>query len=115
MTRALERRAGETMHSMLPLEFEYAGRIPDLLYGYVSVNSQGGNSAFSPSTEQWPTSTEAFVARAEDHQQARRALEGMGFMVLAESPLGIAVAGAPGAFEELTAGTIIRREVLMYA
>jgi subtilisin family serine protease len=97
------------------VEFEYSGRIPDLVYGYASVNSQGGHSAFSPSTEQWPTSTEAFVAREEDHQQARRTLESMGFMVLAESPLGIAVAGAPGAFEELTAGNIIRREVLMYA
>src|SRR5712691_3485659 len=115
MTRALERRAGEMMHSMLPLEFEYAGRIPDLLYGYVSVNSQGGNSAFSPSTERWPTSTEPFVARTDDHQQARRALEVMGFRVIAESPLGISVAGPPGAFEELTGGNVVRHEVLMHA
>src|SRR5258708_26028133 len=95
MTRARERRAGETMHSMLPLEYEYAGRIPDLLYGYVSVNSQGGSSAFSPSTEQWPTSTEPFVARAEDHRQARRALEGMGVTVIADSPFGVSLAGCP--------------------
>lgn len=44
-----------------------------------------------------------------------RNLEQSGFTVLAESPLGFAVSGPPGAYEELTGGTIELRERLLYA
>jgi hypothetical protein len=103
------------MHSVLPLDFEYSGRLPELIFGYISVDSQGGESVFGPTTEQWPESTERFAARPDDHREAGRALEAMGFIILAESPLGIAVAGPPGAYEELTGARVARREVLVHA
>jgi len=39
----------------------------------------------------------------------------MGFSLIAESRLGIAVAGPRGAFEELTGGTVVARERLLHA
>ena len=98
----------------MPEEFESGGLVPDVLLGYVSVRSQGGVSALD-ADQRSLTSTEAFQASVEDHEEARGALESIGFEVVAESQLGKAVAGPPSAFEELTGGTCVTREVLLHA
>src|SRR5712692_2358133 len=103
------------MSSMLPLEFETGGPLPELVHGYVSVVSQGGQSAFSAATETPPARTDPFHATTNDRDEARRVLEKIGFTILAESPLGLAIAGPVGAYEELSGGTVVRRERLMHA
>jgi subtilisin family serine protease len=98
----------------MPEEFESGGQVPEVLMGYVSVQSQGGVSALD-ADQGALTSTEAFQASTGDHEEASSALDSIGLEVVAESRLGKAVAGPPGAFEELTGGTCVTREVLLHA
>jgi subtilisin family serine protease len=93
---------------------EFGGNVPELLFGYVSVQSQGGVSAFE-AEERALASAEQFQASSGDHAEAGRALESAGLEVVAESRLGKAVVGPPGAFEELTGGECVTREVLLHA
>jgi hypothetical protein len=101
---------GDTDISFLPTELESDTKLPDIVIGYVSVRSQGGQSLLDADDL---SSAEAFYGSADDHGEATRAVEGAGLAVLAESRLGYAVAGPPGAFEDLTGGRIEARERLV--
>jgi subtilisin family serine protease len=98
----------------MPEEFESSARVPELLMGYVSVQSKGGISALEAEPPAL-ASAEPFQASETDQQEAGRVLESAGLEVVAESRLGKAVAGPPGAFEELTGGECVTREVLLHA
>jgi len=98
----------------MPEEFESGGPLPELLLGYVSVRSQGGISALEAEPRAL-ASAEPFQASSDDHEEARGALESVGLEVVGESRLGKTVAGPPGAFEELTGGKCVTREVLLHA
>jgi subtilisin family serine protease len=98
----------------IPERFEAGGEVPELLFGYVSVNSKGGVAAIDAEPPAL-ADAEPFRATSEDQGQAESALESVGLEVVAESRLGRAVAGPPGAFEELTGGEVVKREVLLHA
>lgn len=101
------------MNASIPEEMDSAEPVPDVLLGYASVRSQGGTSALD--LERFPDATEQHHGRQADRREASRVLASMGFTIIAESRLGIAVQGAPGAFEELTGGRVVTRERLLYA
>jgi subtilisin family serine protease len=96
----------------LPSEFESAGPVPERLLGYVSVASQGGLSAFEAEEA---AGLEPFFGTTDDHDEAARALEASGLEIIAESRLGKSVVGPPGAYEELTGGTLVTCERLLHA
>jgi hypothetical protein len=96
----------------LPREVETSHRVPDKLYGYVSVNSRGRYSALEAEDL---TDARPFHGTQKDRRAARRAVESVGLTPIADSRLGIAVVGAPGAYEELTGGELVTRELLCYA
>jgi subtilase family protein len=97
--------------SLLPPVIESSNALPEVVVGYVSVRSRGGTSPFDADDLTGP---EAFYGSEDDEREAVRAVEAAGLEVLAESPLGKAVAGPPEAFAELTGGEIVPRERLMY-
>jgi hypothetical protein len=93
----------------LPRILDSSNQIPDVIMGYLSVRSQGGMSFIDAEDL---SSVEPFYGSDSDHREAIRAAESGGLEVLAESRLGLAVAGAPEAFTELTGGELVAREVL---
>ena len=95
----------------MPHMLESASALPEVVIGYVSVRSQGGTSFLDADDL---SDSEAFHGRQEDVSEATRAIEDAGLEVVAESPLGMAVAGSPGAYEELTGGTLTPVELLMH-
>ena len=96
----------------MPEEFDSGAAVPDRVFGYVSISSQGG----IPATEaDLDGDVEAFFADSDDHSEAERILQSAGFEILAESRLGMSISGPPGAFEELTGGQVVTRERLLYA
>jgi len=99
----------------LPAEIESNALRPDTIQGYVSVTSQGNESLFDMRRDTWPTTAEPYHATTRNHNEARRALESMGFEIIAESRIGAAVAGPPGAYEELTGGRVVARERLLHS
>lgn len=98
----------------LPQEMDSNSQLPSAIHGYVSVTSQGGVSPFEAARDATISNSEAFQATAQNRAQARQALESIGFEIIAESRLGTAIAGPPGAYEELTGGTVVTRERLLY-
>jgi subtilisin family serine protease len=106
-------KAGRIM-SILPNEFGSEGPVPGVLVGYLSLRSQGGRSALDVETRQ-VTNAEAFHGSSDDRDEAARIANSVGLEIIAESALGIAVTGTPGAFEELTGGEVVTRERLMHA
>lgn len=103
------------MHSCLPIELESSSPIPEILQGYVSVRSQGGKPVLEASLQDISGGTTPYHASSTDTDAACKALEGIGFTVLATSRIGVAVAGKPGAFEELTGGKLLAFDRLMHA
>jgi hypothetical protein len=101
------------MEFNLPLEYLSDNPVPELIQGYVSV--RGTNSVFGGPTGSLPDSSEAYHAQSTDRDEVRRNLEGSGFTISAESPLGFAVAGNREAFEDYTGGTVEAKERLMQA
>ncbi len=95
----------------MPQTLESSSALPAMVIGYVSVRSQGGTSFLDASDL---SDAEAFHGRQEDAREATRAIAGAGLEVVAESALGMAVAGPPGAYEELTGGTLTPIELLMH-
>ena len=87
--------------------------LPDVIHGYVSVRSQPGTSVLDLDT--LPMTTDGFHAKPADRAEAAKVLESMGLTIIAESPLGFALAGEPGAYEELTGGRVVTTERLMRA
>ena len=104
----LERRLG------LPFETRSDDPPPANVIAYISV--EGAASFFTadaPQSNNKPI--EAYHAPQDRRDTVRKDLEGSGFQILAESRLGFSVSAPPGAYEELTGGTVVARERLMYA
>ena len=101
------------MSSRIPYQKFIQQALPKNMQGYVSVTSKGKKSIFSRKTP--PKSAKAFRATKTDLKEARRTLESTGFEIVAESRLGLAIAGPPQAFEELCDGKVVTFDRLMYA
>jgi subtilase family protein len=97
----------------LPIETESDDPLPDKIHGYISV--RGPQSVFDPGLTTLSTSVGAYQATSSDHAEVSRNLQSEGFTILAESPLGVAVSGPPGAYDNLTGGTVVARERLSHA
>jgi hypothetical protein len=97
----------------LPRIMESNDELPDRIFGYASVKSQGGVSCFD--VKALPPSAEAFHGKSSDQKLAQSALGKIGFEILAASRLGIAISGPSGAWEELTGGALVCRERLEIA
>jgi subtilisin family serine protease len=96
--------------SMPPI-LESGNALPEVVLGYVSVRSQGRTSFLDADDV---TDPEPFYGSRADDTKAKQAIEKAGLETLAESRLGKAVAGSPGAYEELTGGTLAAVERLMH-
>ena len=103
------------MSLRLPETFNTNSPLPDRIYGYVSVHSQGEEPIFALKSDRFPTDIEQFRSTSDDRNEARRALESIGFDIIAESRIGTAIAGPAGAYEELTGGRVVTVERLMHA
>lgn len=97
--------------SAMPRVTDSSNSLPELVVGYVSIRSQGGTSFLD--TEDFDR-VEQFYGSEADHREATRAAESVGLEILAESRLGLAVAGPPESFTELTGGEMLPRERLMH-
>ncbi|MFQ5741059.1 MAG: peptidase S8, partial [Acidobacteriota bacterium] len=102
------------MIGSLPYETESHEPLPGVIQGYVSVRSKGKTSPFG-GLEKFPETSEPFQATQSDRKTARQAVKSMGLSVLAESRLGMAVAGPAEAYEELSGGKLVTRERLLHA
>jgi hypothetical protein len=105
-------RPFEGYASWLPREAEVSQAVPEQVFGYVSVRSQGGTSVLEAEDL---SDAEPFHATAKDHREARNILDRVGLKVTAESQLGFAVVGKPKAYEELSGGELVTRELLLHA
>jgi subtilisin family serine protease len=88
-------------------QFETGDAVPGVIVGYVSIRSQGGVSFVDADDR---SELPNFYGTAADHEQARATLEQYDFRILAESRLGMAVAGPPSAWEKLTDGQVVAYE-----
>ena len=93
------------MSAQLPFEIETSARLPDVIQGYVSFKSQGKKSSFS--LKSIPRSAKSFHGKKQDRTAATKSVESSGMEIVAESALGMAVAGPSGAYEELTGGRVV--------
>jgi hypothetical protein len=88
--------------------------LPEVIHGYVSIQSQGNESVFQVNREAIPTNTTPYHGTNADRDESRRVLESMGFQIIAESRIGMAIAGPAAAYEELTGGTVVTVERLLH-
>lgn len=91
-----------------PVEKASNSAVPETIIGYVSV--KGRASIFGGKSGKLPQSTTPFHASATKLHKAAKNLEKMGLSIIAETPLGFAVAGPREAFEELTGAKVRTRE-----
>jgi hypothetical protein len=96
--------------SMPPI-LESDNALPEVIIGYASVRSKGRTSFLDADDLSDP---EPFYGSRGDDTKANQAIEKAGLEIVAESRLGKAVAGPPGAYEELTGGTLATVERLMH-
>ncbi len=101
------------MSPRIPYQIETDQILPEVLQGYVSVNSRGKKNIFA--RRSYPKSAKAYQATLTDLKQSQQALESIGFHIVAESRLGFAIAGPPRAFEELCGGQVVTVDRLMHA
>jgi subtilase family protein len=94
--------------TLRPLEKASKNALPEAVIGYVSV--KGRKSLLQRAARRIPETTKTFHAPAAQRRKVARQLEKMGLHIVAESPLGFAVAGPPDAFEELTGAKLHPRE-----
>ncbi len=92
------------MNSFLPTQFETNQSPPDIIYGYVSVKSKGGTSIFD--VKKPPKCSKPFHAKKKHMNQALKSLEYIGFEIMVQSRLGVAIAGPADAYRELTGGRV---------
>jgi len=97
----------------LPTEMASSAPLPKTVLGYVSVRA--AKSVFGTPLPKGRFSSAPYRAKSADRREVRRVVEKSGLTVLAESALGVAVAGPPAAYEELTGATLVTRERLMQA
>lgn len=98
--------------STIPLRVESGGLLPELIHGYVSLRSQGGKSIFSAKSV--PKKLEPYQAKSKDRTSAIKTLQKMGFEIVADSRMGVAITGKAGAYEELTGGKLVSVEMLSW-
>jgi hypothetical protein len=101
------------MASLLPIELPSHTAPPSQIHGYLSIESQGGTSLLD--IKSMPESSEPFRGIKTRVKEAKNAAERSGLTIIAESLLGLAVVGSPAAYEELTGGQIVTKELLVYA
>ena len=101
------------MKPSIPSQYPSDNDAPDAIHGYISV--EGAKSVFTERSKKFPDSPKAYHAKKADRDRVRHDLQKSGFVILAESPLGLSVVAAPGAFEELTGGKLEMVERLCYA
>src|ERR1700722_12406838 len=101
------------MSTLIPRILDSPSPRPARIYGYLSVNSRGGVSVLD--AQSLPERSEGFHGTTQDIDTALRVSEEHGLVVIAQSPLGIAVAGAPESYERLTGGEVVTKEILVYA
>ncbi|MFE7393937.1 S8 family serine peptidase [Streptomyces sp. NPDC057582] len=95
----------------LPMTPKYGQPPPETVHGYVSARSQGG----VPMTEATAfESAEPYYADEDTRQRAKDYAAAAGLTVTAESDLGFAVSGPPGAYEQLTGGRVETYESLRH-
>jgi len=105
---------GATMTRLgLPLETVSDNPIPDRVLGYFSV--QAAASVFGGKVKTIHGSAKVYHAKKADRDDVRRDLEKSGFSIVAESALGLSVAGPGAAYEEITGGKLEPLERLMYS
>jgi hypothetical protein len=97
----------------LPIETVSDDPLPGEILGYISV--RGPQSVFDPGATTLTTSAGAYEATSLDRAEVSRNLQSEGFTIIAESPLGVSVSGPPGAYDNLTGGTVVARERLSHA
>jgi subtilisin family serine protease len=97
----------------LPFETHSDDIPPDNVLAYISV--AGEASVFTEEQQSLDKPLEAYHAPSDRRDTVRRDLESSGFQILAESRLGFSVSAPPEAYEELTGGTVVAKERLMYA
>jgi subtilisin family serine protease len=90
----------------------YRQAVPDEVFGYVSVRSRDGASVLKAKDL---SKAKPFHASKKDRREAERILWRVGLTATAESRLGFAVVGKPGAYEELSGGKLVTRELLLHA
>jgi subtilisin family serine protease len=95
----------------LPLETISDNPLPETIVGYVSV--QGKESVFAGRSKRLHKSGKAYHATKKDRDTTRQDLESAGFTILAESFLGFSVSAPAGAYQEITGGTLLPKELLM--
>ncbi|WP_170328949.1 S8 family serine peptidase [Ruegeria arenilitoris] len=100
---------------VIPTERESAARPPSKIIGYVSVNSKGKTSVYDAGPIDLVTKNKGFHSTKADRTASEKALNKMGFEILAGSRLGFSVAGPPEAYEELTGGKVSAYERLVLA
>jgi subtilisin family serine protease len=105
-------RPSEGSGSWLQREAPLTQAVPEQVFGYVSVRAKGGTSALEAEDL---SDAKPFHSTAKDRQEATRILGRVGLEVTAESRLGFAVVGKPGAYEELSGGELVTRELLLHA
>ena len=101
------------MASLIPQEIATSGEAPGQIHGYLSINSKGGTSVLD--VESLPATSESFHGKKADTTAALKLANSSGLKVVAQSRLGIAVVGPAGAYEEITGGKIVTKEILVYA
>jgi subtilisin family serine protease len=97
--------------SILPSVLESTNLLPEIVIGYLSVRSQGGTPIIDAEDL---TDPEPFYGSKSDLAEAARVAESSGLQIIAQSQLGIAVAGPAAAYEEVTGGQIVTTEQLMH-
>ncbi|HEV7891197.1 MAG TPA: S8 family serine peptidase [Pyrinomonadaceae bacterium] len=101
------------MIQSLPFTFPSSTPPPEEIHGYISI--KGEASVFTDGLSGWPDSSKPFEAKRAAQNEARRNLEKAGFIVIAESPLGVSVVGPPEAYEEISGGRVETVERLTIA
>ncbi|MEM7705646.1 MAG: S8 family serine peptidase [Pseudomonadota bacterium] len=99
--------------SQLPFTMASSNALPDVITGYISAKSKGGKPCDQLTS--LPRSAKPFHSKRADADKAHKMAETAGLTILAESPLGYAVAGPGAAYEELTGGKLVMQEQLMYS
>jgi subtilisin family serine protease len=95
----------------LPPTFDSDDELPEVVLGYVSVRSQGGTPFFDARDLD---DVEAFYGDDQDIADAKSAIRELDLEIVAESKLGLGVAGSPRAYERLTGGKLVPVERLVH-
>ena len=94
---------------VLPRLIDSDDVLPEEVQGYISV--RGTESVFDKPTQTFSVASKPYHAKKGDRGDVRRNIEKSGFSVMAESPLGFAVAAPAPAYEDISRGKMVTREL----